>query len=71
MIIDILNLNGHGVFVWPSFIFPLIVCYILFLRTKKTLSKLEKENIKEIKILSQQKFEHIKKQKISLLNSKT
>ena len=57
-------MNGYGIYVWSSFLLTLLVCLFLFLRTRKTLKKLEKDFIKETENLSQQQFEDFKKQKI-------
>ncbi len=57
-------MNGYGIYVWSSFLLTLLVCLFLFLRTRKTLKKLEKDFIKETENLSQQQFEDFKKQRI-------
>ena len=44
---EIFVMNGFGIYVWSSFAFTFLVCLFLFLRTKKTLKKLEKEFVKE------------------------
>ena len=38
-------------FVWPSFLVVMFSCFILYIRTKKTLDKYEKEFLEEIKDL--------------------
>ena len=43
MNIDFINLNGFGQYVWPAFIFTLVSCFTLFLKTKKELSVEEKK----------------------------
>ena len=40
---EILFMNGYGVYVWPSFIFTFVICLGFYLKTNKTLKKLEKE----------------------------
>ena len=62
---EIFVMNGFGIYVWSSFAFTFLVCLFLFLRTKKTLKKLEKDFIKEVNNLSEEQFEDIKKQKIA------
>ena len=62
---EIFVMNGYGVYVWSSFVFTFLVCLFLYLRTRKTLRKLEKDFIKEAHTLSQEQFEDIKKQKIA------
>tara|TARA_B100000131_G_C17916239_1_gene532505 strand:- start:117 stop:323 length:207 start_codon:yes stop_codon:yes gene_type:complete len=57
-------MNGYGIYVWLSFLLTFLVCLFLFLRTRKTLKKLEKDFIKETQNLSQQQFEDLKKQRI-------
>ena len=58
-------MNGFGIYVWSSFAFTFIVCLFLYIRTRKTLKKLEKDFIKEANNLSEEQFENIKKQKIA------
>ena len=62
---DIFSMNGYGIYVWSSFLFTFLTCLFLFLKTKKTLKKLEKDFIKETQSLSQQQLKDIKKQKIA------
>ena len=62
---EIFTMNGYGAYVWSSFVFTFLVCLFLYLRTRKTLRKLEKDFIKEAHNLSQEQFEDIKKQKIA------
>ena len=65
MNLEILLMNGHGIYVWSSFGFTFLICLFLYLRTKKTLLKLEKDFIKEAHNLSDEQFEDVKKQKIA------
>ena len=62
---EIFAMNGYGAYVWSSFAFTFLVCLFLYLRTRKTLRKLEKDFIKEAHNLSQEQFKDIKKQKIA------
>ena len=62
---EIFAMNGYGAYVWSSFAFTFLVCLFLYLRTRKTLRKLEKDFIIEAHNLSQEQFEDIKKQKIA------
>ena len=48
---EIINLNGYGQFVWPAFIFTFLICFFLYLRTKKEFQKQEKMYINEFKQL--------------------
>ena len=65
MILEILSMNGYGVYVWSSFITTFVICLYFYLKTKKTLKKLEKDFIKETESLSKPKLENLKKQKIA------
>ena len=58
-------MNGYGIYVWSSFLFTFLVCLFLFLKTKKTLKKLEKDFIKEAQNLSDEQLEDLKKQKVA------
>ena len=58
-------MNGYGIYVWPSFLFTFLVCLFLFLKTKKTLKKLEKDFIKETQSLSDEQLEDLKRQKVA------
>ena len=58
-------MNGFGIYVWSAFAFTFIVCLFLYIRTRKTLKKLEKDFIKEANNLSEEQFEDIKNQKIA------
>ena len=62
---EIFSMSGHGIYVWSSFGFTFFTCLFLYLRTKKTLKKLEKDFIKEAENLPEKQFEDIKKQKIA------
>ena len=64
MNLEILLMNGYGAYVWSSFIFTFVVCLYFYLKTKKTLKKLEKNFIKETETLSKIEFENLKKQKV-------
>tara|TARA_B100000579_G_scaffold386206_1_gene357764 strand:- start:639 stop:866 length:228 start_codon:yes stop_codon:yes gene_type:complete len=65
MNLDIFLMNGYGVYVWSSFLFTFLVCLFLFLKTKKSLIKLEKDFIKETQSLSYEQLEDLKKQKVA------
>ena len=65
MSFEIFLMDGYGVYVWSSFGFTFLVCLFLYIRTKKTLKKLEKDFIKEAENLPEKQFEDIKKQKIA------
>ena len=65
MSFEIFLMEGYGVYVWSSFGFTFFVCLFLYIRTKKTLKKLEKDFIKEAQNLPEEQFEDIRKQKIA------
>tara|TARA_B100001750_G_scaffold179229_1_gene147567 strand:- start:1134 stop:1361 length:228 start_codon:yes stop_codon:yes gene_type:complete len=65
MNLNVFLMNGYGIYVWSSFLLTFLVCLFLFLKTRKTLKKLEKDFIKETQSLSQQQLKDIKKQKIA------
>ena len=64
MNLNVFLMSGYGVYVWSSFLLTFIICLFFFLKTRKTLRKLEKDFIKETKNLSEQKFKDFRKQKI-------
>ncbi len=65
MNIDIFLMDGHGIYVWSSFLLTFLACLFLFLKTRKTLKKLERDFVKETKNLSPKQFEDLKKQKVA------
>jgi len=58
-------MNGYGIYVWSSFLFTFLVCLFLFLKTKKSLKKLEKDFIQEAQSLSDEQLEDLKRQKVA------
>ena len=62
---EIFVMNGFGIYVWSSFAFTFLVCLFLYLRTSKTLKKLEKDFVKEAHNLSEDQLKEVKKQKIA------
>ena len=76
MIIDFISMNGYGLFVWLSFGIVLISCAIVYIKTKKTLKKYEKEFLLELETLPEAKKKHVLENskianKILVENSKT
>ena len=65
MNLDIFVMNGYGVYVWSAFAFSFLVCFILFVKTKKTLKKLENEFKKEAMSLSDEKVSALKNKKVA------
>ena len=49
MDLKFLFLNGYGQFVWPAFFFTFVICFYLYLKTKKELKKQEKLFLNEFK----------------------
>ncbi len=65
MNLDVFLMSGYGIYVWLSFLLTFLVCLFLFLKTRKTLKKLEEDFIKETQNLSQEELEDLKKQKVA------
>ena len=57
-------MDGYGIYVWSAFLFTFIFSLGLYIKTKKTLKKLEKEFIVEAESLSQKKLKELKTTKI-------
>ena len=49
MNLNLFILGGYGQFVWPAFIFTFVICFYLYLKTKKELQKQEKLFLEEFK----------------------
>mgnify|MGYP005989723881 FL=1 len=66
MMTNFITMNGDGLFVWLSFSITVFACLVVYLKTKKTLRKYEKEFANEIKKLSVVERERVlKKSKIA------
>ena len=66
MIINFISMNGYGLFVWLSFGIVLVSCFVLYLKTRKTLKKYERAFLAEFKTLSEiEKKAVLKKSKIT------
>ena len=65
MNINIFLMSGYGLYVWSAFIFTFLICLYLFLKTKKSLNKLEKDYKEEVKKLSTEKVETLNTRKIT------
>ena len=59
MISNFIFMNGYGIFVWSSFGLVLISGFILYLKTRKTLKKYEKEFLLELETLPKAKKKHV------------
>jgi len=64
MNLNLFILGGYGQFVWPAFIFTIVSCFSLYLKTKKELKKQEKIYLKEFKQLQTKKIEVDKKKEV-------
>ena len=49
MNLNLFILGGYGQFVWPAFIFTFVICFYLYLKTKKELQTQEKLFLKEFR----------------------
>ena len=65
MNLNIFTMGGYGLYVWSAFLFAFLVCLVLFLKTRKSLLKLEKDYKEEVKKLSAEQVETLSKAKIS------
>ena len=52
MIIELIAMNGYGLYVWSSFSIVFISCALFYLKTKKTLKKYENDFLAELHNLS-------------------
>ena len=52
MILELITMNGYGVYVWMSFSIVFISCAFVYFKTKKTLKKYEQEFLKELQTLT-------------------
>ena len=48
MNLELLILDGYGQFVWPAFIFTFVSFFLLYLKTKNELKRLEKVYMNEL-----------------------
>ena len=57
MNLDFFILNGYGQYIWPAFLITFVSCFVLFLKTKKDLKRLEKillQQHKQLKVIKVQ-----------------
>jgi heme exporter protein D len=52
MILNLITMNGYGLYVWLSFSVVFISCVIVYFKTKKTLKKYEQEFLTELQTLT-------------------
>ena len=62
---EFLVLDGHGIFVWPAFIFAFVSCFLLYLKTKKEFKRQEKFFLIEFKQIPVKKNEVSKQKELS------
>ena len=61
---ELFILGGYGHFVWPSFVFTLVTCFLYYIKTKKELQKQEKVFISEFRYLNVKKTNTFKEKKV-------
>ena len=57
MNLELFILDGYGQYVWPAFIFTIVSCFSLYLKTTKEFKKQEKIYLKEFEQLQTIKIE--------------
>jgi len=62
---ELLVLDGYGIFVWPAFIFAFVSCFLLYLKTKKEFKRQEKFFLIEFKQIPVKKNEVSKQKELS------
>ena len=62
---ELFILGGYGHFVWPSFVFTLVTCFLYYIKTKKELQKQEKVFISEFRYLNVEKTNTFKEKKVA------
>ena len=66
MISNFITMNGYGLYVWLSFSVVFISCTVVYLSTKKTLKKYEKEFLTELQALTiEEKNKALEKSKVA------
>jgi len=64
MNMSFVTMGGYGLYVWSSFIFTILICFYLFIKTRKTLKKLEKDFKIEAQNLNEKQSKDFYKSKI-------
>jgi|TARA_B110000971_G_C19678519_1_gene350017 heme exporter protein D len=59
MIANFITMNGYGIFVWASFSIVFISCALVYIKTRKTLKKYERNFLLEVKNLPNQEKNRI------------
>tara|TARA_B100000029_G_scaffold368013_1_gene361475 strand:- start:134 stop:358 length:225 start_codon:yes stop_codon:yes gene_type:complete len=62
---ELFILGGYGHFVWPSFVFTLVTCFLYYIKTKKELQKQEKVFISEFRYLNVKRTNTFKEKKVA------
>ena len=62
---ELFILGGYGYFVWPSFVFTLVTCFLYYMKTKKELKNQEKLFISEFKYSNVTKTNTFKEKKVT------
>ena len=64
MNLELLILGVYGQFVWPAFVFTFVICFTLYLKTKKEFKKQEKIFLIEFKETEAIKIEETKEKEV-------
>ena len=64
MFFEFINFDGHGLFIWSSYIFTFVILFFLFIKTKNSLKFYEKKYSSKFEFLTLRKAK-LKDQKIS------
>ena len=64
MNLELLILGGYGQFVWPAFVFTFVICFTLYLKTKKEFKKQEKIFLIELRETEAIKIEESKEKEV-------
>ena len=62
---ELFILGVYDYFVWPSFVFTLVTCFLYYMKTKKELKKQEKLFISEFKYSNVTKTNTFKEKKVT------
>ena len=62
---ELFILGGYGYFVWPSFVFTLVTCFLYYMKTREELKKQEKVFISEFKYSNVTKTNTFKEKKVT------
>jgi heme exporter protein D len=60
MILELLTINGQGIFVWLSFSITILACVVVYFKTLRTLKKHEREFASEFEKLSHAEKQTVK-----------